>query len=782
MVNMENEKKKTYKKYWIIGGILLVMVAAFLFYTPEKLFFEDEIIRNRIFNGKKSFQTVFGNGLVILKNQTLSTENPIREGDKAIVETQWGNLTITPENITTKGYYNVSSGNWLQKGSFEMWFDKSSQGTDKIYDVSNMNISIITEDSSKYSSFEAYYLRPTNKTKFYWGTLANFKQNDTVAQQPYNVTEKVKGQDTNVTYYKDLNRTTEIPLNNGTLINITEYYINHTYQELKKESVDGYDTIKREHIFVEFYVPYNATLDVFDVELCMESICVYLPQPLFTVDSQTDWNQGTYTNMSASSGGFLQLTGTNSTGSYESEIFDAVNTTSIWKNISMSGLLNRSSQMNINNTPVTLIRLVHLNNDSSLGEDADSFYDEILDDVTTTTCSNCGVVNATGFIDGGFTTDGANDYLDFGATALPNQEFSFAMWFNGDDCGESSQGRVFSDIVGVDFELQWNCGGNPGLRYNHDSTGAWRNTDFLNGAETIAQWFGRWHHIYFYYNYSSTANDPQIYIDGVLISLSEIGTPTSIDDMNNSGIAIGSNTAGSRAWGATIDEIMMFDTVLTQAQIDEIYYRGLSRLNLSVRSCNDASCSGETYSNKHKYFPLDLNTTITPNNRYFQYKIDSYVVNNSYNSLINITNEVIVGFENATAGDAIAPTYSNIAINTTIIGTAINFSSYWNDNVALDDYIFSTNNTGTWVNDTQAGFSGTPSAANIIKTLNDTVGIAIGYQWYANDTSDNWNTTGIQVLTTTQVSADCWTDITGGIYIPEGCTYYVPDGTTSYIT
>jgi hypothetical protein len=101
------------------------------------------------------------------------------------------------------------------------------------------------------------------------------------------------------------------------------------------------------------------------------------------------------------------------------------------------------------------------------------------------------------------------------------------------------------------------------------------------------------------------------------------------------------------------------------------------------------------------------------------------------------------------SGDIKPPTYSNIQVNTTVASNPCQFSSYWQDESGLSGFIFSTNNTGTWVNDTYTGFVGLTGWANVTKTLNGTVGNVIGYRWYCNDTSNNWNYTQIQTFTTT---------------------------------
>lgn len=118
------------------------------------------------------------------------------------------------------------------------------------------------------------------------------------------------------------------------------------------------------------------------------------------------------------------------------------------------------------------------------------------------------------------------------------------------------------------------------------------------------------------------------------------------------------------------------------------------------------------------------------------------------------TNFDIGSFEVIAAGDG-PPTFSSIAVNSTVAGQSTNFSIIWDDDVALHpkgQYIFSTNNTGVWINDSAINFTTTPSAANVIKVLNSTEGTVVGYRWFATDNITNTNDTGIQILTTT--SAD----------------------------
>ena len=107
-------------------------------------------------------------------------------------------------------------------------------------------------------------------------------------------------------------------------------------------------------------------------------------------------------------------------------------------------------------------------------------------------------------------------------------------------------------------------------------------------------------------------------------------------------------------------------------------------------------------------------------------------------------------------GDSTAPTYSDLSVSSTVAGASAQFNATFNDETDLTttgSYIFSTNNTGSWINETAVIFTSTPQTVSVSKTLNSTVGLPIGYNWFFNDTAGNWNTTGIQTITLTDGDA-----------------------------
>ena len=92
--------------------------------------------------------------------------------------------------------------------------------------------------------------------------------------------------------------------------------------------------------------------------------------------------------------------------------------------------------------------------------------------------------------------------------------------------------------------------------------------------------------------------------------------------------------------------------------------------------------------------------------------------------------------------DTAPPLWSNAGTNNNVAGQSALFYVNWNDNVGLSGYILGSDNTGVWANDTWVQMGGLTNWSNVTKTLNSTSSLL---QWrvWANDTSNNWNDTGI---------------------------------------
>lgn len=142
--------------------------------------------------------------------------------------------------------------------------------------------------------------------------------------------------------------------------------------------------------------------------------------------------------------------------------------------------------------------------------------------------------------------------------------------------------------------------------------------------------------------------------------------------------------------------------------------------------------------------------------------------------------------------------YSHVSTNNTISGKITLFSINVTAETALHpngQYIFSTNNLGSWVNDSAVNFTTTPSWANVTKILNLTAETIVGYRWYFNDTVGNTNSTPIYELTTTDgthprisivspTSGQTFTTSTASFEVRTNenstCNYSINSGATNY--
>jgi len=131
-------------------------------------------------------------------------------------------------------------------------------------------------------------------------------------------------------------------------------------------------------------------------------------------------------------------------------------------------------------------------------------------------------------------------------------------------------------------------------------------------------------------------------------------------------------------------------------------------------------------------------------------------------------------YSNNWGTDITPPTYSNVGVNDTapLPLAYILFYSQWNDETALDKFILSWNASGTscdtWANDSSASFQ-TENWTNTTQQMPlACTGQTIGYIFYANDTSNNWNNTGIQIITEQGVPVLSATPSTQTIVVQHG--------------
>lgn len=95
-----------------------------------------------------------------------------------------------------------------------------------------------------------------------------------------------------------------------------------------------------------------------------------------------------------------------------------------------------------------------------------------------------------------------------------------------------------------------------------------------------------------------------------------------------------------------------------------------------------------------------------------------------------------------------SPAYSTVSSSSTSAGSSCTFSVLWTDDVNVSGYIFETNNTDVFINDTWTPFSDfvsqTSAYARVTKTLTSAIGNVVSWRFWANDTSGNWTGVSMQ--------------------------------------
>ncbi len=107
-----------------------------------------------------------------------------------------------------------------------------------------------------------------------------------------------------------------------------------------------------------------------------------------------------------------------------------------------------------------------------------------------------------------------------------------------------------------------------------------------------------------------------------------------------------------------------------------------------------------------------------------------------------------------------APQWSNNATNFTTISEGANglFNVTWTDNVGLSGFIFSINDSGTFVNSTFQRFSGAQNVSTNLTRINAVPGSVVGWRFYANDTTNNWNSSSIFSFTVADNQPPGWSN------------------------
>lgn len=238
-----------------------------------------------------------------------------------------------------------------------------------------------------------------------------------------------------------------------------------------------------------------------------------------------------------------------------------------------------------------------------------------------------------------------------------------------------------------------------------------------------------------------------------------------------------------------------WDLVYTPIRAD-IWYRLVYDFNYTANTINITIYDGNM---THLNSTVFANTAEQENILYIDLADSSTTKESFFVDVVSVREGIVepepsvgIGSE-TTAADTTKPWFSGNSTNTTIFtpASALNFTINVTDDNTLDNtaiYIFSSNNSGTWLNSSNVSFVGsaTKLTAWNVTVLNSSVNSFIEFKWYANDTSNNWNVSDTYSITTTEnpIKIFQWvqTNFTNNTHIRYNLTIWVYNNLSTTLT
>ncbi|MDO8460700.1 MAG: LamG-like jellyroll fold domain-containing protein [Nanoarchaeota archaeon] len=469
----------------------------------------------------------------------------------------------------------------------------------------------------------------------------------------------------------------------------------------------------------------------------------------FVDNSSSNFNLGTYSWTFYNSSGFVQLNSSRLNGTFTSQIFNPGY--SQWNNISWTqgGYYqqelpnNQAVETNLGWANMTgNVLLMHFNNDSSYGENSTRVYDFSGNGNNGTV--NGSTWNSSGKLNGGYSFDGVNDYIDAGNGASLNitTAITLGAW-------------VYPTANGSYLRIVAKYGDSPKFSYvlGRHETAVYFALFIQGGAQTYFGTAGNvplnvWSHVIATWDGATM----RAFVNGVDTGVTRSFTgPIATNDVS---VKMGAAPPAEYPFNGIIDEVAIWNRSLSASEILSIYKRGALRLNLSVQSCNDSACSGESFTNLGANLTSPQNLSVA-NNTYFQYKFDFATDSVSYTpELYNVS-------INYDLLDNTAPsiTLNSPANNTNTSLTNINF------NFTAIDETSTTLNCSLYIDNVYKNNNG--STLNNTATILNASGLIEGsHNWTINcsDASKNYNVSTRIFLVDTTLPSGNLTSPSNGTY------------------
>ena len=476
-------------------------------------------------------------------------------------------------------------------------------------------------------------------------------------------------------------------------------------------------------------------------------------------------------------------------GTYTSKVFD-LGSLQKFKNITFNGSIDyprRLSQKDFPNDKVTIFRF----NNDTVGENDTLFLDAANNSLGATCGKGVGnnasrCPSITTGIEGNAVNFNTSQFIRIENQNTSNfdynndSSFTIGAIINWNGLGSGGSGINYYIFSMNDLDGIAGSSGSKQLyvlaQARNGGDLSWtlgRNSGFCGGGEAgVTLELKRWYLVALTFNHT-TQNKTVWHVSPIPREMHPADSCSSIisGGFNNTNetTIIGSETplAGARGFNGTIDTIFIVNRTLDEFELLRIYDSAFSEAKLQVRSCDDESCSGETFvgvngtagssfENMTQVYPL--NDSIVIPNRFFQWKL-SY---ETYDRLQTADVKLVkVGY-----GTNAAPVLTNAAINYTN-GTFFATGEQINASVTVTDSDSEDRINGTavlFINDktniTLQFLNSVPSGgilSIVFNATNITVNNTVLVQWNSSDGLLGSNFVNSTVVTVTSRPSDVLT-------------------------
>lgn len=170
--------------------------------------------------------------------------------------------------------------------------------------------------------------------------------------------------------------------------------------------------------------------------------------------------------------------------------------------------------------------------------------------------------------------DGTDDVVDGGSANIIDDlgPVTYEAWFNANSLGEGGLGRIFekqSSTTANGYRLQLNSSNSIIFAVDYSGTDIERKT--VNSAFS----FSTWNHIVVTWDGTSNASNIKMYLNGTEVSYATAINGTGSRNSDNlQNFRIGNTSDGSRTFDGKIDNVKIYNSILSASQVSSLYAKG----------------------------------------------------------------------------------------------------------------------------------------------------------------------------------------------------------------